>query len=118
MSVKFYQSFVDGLVELSASVTASRFLRGVWHPEPPPSQVKRNVLLSQLSEEQRGLLAEILIEERTGGIHDVLVYLQDQGLCLRNPDGESFSESPYDTGMNYDYVCRLNGDAWPCITVE
>lgn len=113
MSDRYYRDFVDGLVAVSESVAARRFRQGVWHPEPPPAQKKYNQLLSQLNLEQRELIAELLTQEKTAGIHDALVYLQDNGITVSSREGESFSESPFGTDLNYDYVCRLQGDPWP-----
>lgn len=113
MSFKFYRDFIDNLVGITDSIAAKRFRQGQWHPEPPPDQAKYNELLAGLSVEQRELIAELLSEERSGGIHDVLTFLQDNEIRLSNPEGESFLESPYETGINYDYVCRLKGDPWP-----
>ena len=113
MSDRFYREFIDGLVDISDSVSARRFNQGIWHPEPPPAQEKYNTLLSQLSPEQRTLIAEILQHERTGGIHDALAYIQGNEIRLSNPEGESFTESPFDTDLNFDYICRLNDDPWP-----
>ena len=113
MSKKFYRDFIDGLVEISFSVAADRFRFGVWHPEPPPDQVKYNQLLAGLSDDQRETIAQLLVEERTSGIHDTLAYLEGESLTVSNEKGESFSESPFDTDLCYDYICRLNQDDWP-----
>ncbi len=113
MSTTAYRVFIDGLVQISESVGSRRVLRGFWHPEPPPDQVKFNELLQALPQEQRAVLAELLQKERTGAIHDVLCYIQENEYKLTAPSNESFSESPFGTDLHFDYVARLAGDPWP-----
>lgn len=111
--LEFYCQFMDDLVsDLSESIAARRFLAGVWHREPPPDQEKYNRLLNSLTEEQRSILAELFREERTAGIHDLLVYLEERELTIQGAGG-SFCGSPFGTGMHFDYVARLAGDEWP-----
>ncbi len=113
MKFEFYRNFIDGLTGITDSIAAGRFRRGQWHPEPPADQVKYNQLLAGLSSEQRELIAELLVEERSSAIHDALTFIQDNEIKLSDSEGESFSESPYGTDLSYDYVCRLKGDPWP-----
>lgn len=40
--------------------------------------IKVNEFIGSLSEEQKQLLAQIIQQSRDGGIHDVLVYLNDE----------------------------------------
>lgn len=109
---KSYKRFIDGLVEISESTSSQRVLRGFWHPEPPPDQRVFNDLVTSLSEEQKRALAQILQEERTGGIHDALCFIQDQEYVISDRES-SFQGSPFDTELYYDYAARLSGEPWP-----
>jgi len=111
-NLETYKVFINGLVEIRESVLAKRFKRGVWHPEPPPDQVKYNKLLNSLTEEQRFLLAEIIQQSADNAIHDVLVYFSDNEYRIYK-NKKPLPEEPFDTSLNYDFVCRLEGDEWP-----
>jgi hypothetical protein len=110
--LKNYKKFIDGIVSIRESVLAVRFKKGVWHPEPPPEQVKYNELLSSLSEEQRYLLAEIIQQSADSAIHDVLVYLTDNEYRIYKNE-KPLPIEPFGTSLNYDFVCRREGDGWP-----
>ena len=111
-SLKEYEYFIDGLVKRRNSVEARSVKKGVWHEEPPPDQAKYNSLLSDLSQEQRDLIADLLQQAREGGMHDFLVFLTDKKYQLSR-NGIKLAWEPFGTPAFYDFVARLAGDQWP-----
>lgn len=112
MSYKPYKKFIDGLVELSDSVEARRVLTGWRHPEPSPERRKVEDFLSALDDDQRQILASLLQEERTGGIHDALAFLESEEYTISDDKGRAFKGSPF-SELHFDYAARLEGDPWP-----
>ncbi len=111
-SLQEYKVFIDGLVKLRGSVLARRFREGVWHCEQPPDQVKYNELLATLSQQQRDLIADILDNERSGSIHDVLVFITDRKYRVFK-DETMLAVEPFGMESFFDYVARSMGDSWP-----
>ena len=111
-SIDLYKQFIDAMVDISPSVAADRVRSGVWHPEPPPDQVRYNQLLKEFTSEQRELVARIIQEAADSAVHDVLVRLHDDNYQL-SKDGVNLAVEPFDTEPFYDYVCRRAGDDWP-----
>ena len=107
-----YKLFIDGLVKLRHCVLAQRVREGVWNSEPPPDQVKYNKLLSDLTPEQRDLIAEIIQSTRDGGIHDVLVFMTDKKYRLWKGNIQLALE-PFGTEMYFDFIARRDGRQWP-----
>jgi hypothetical protein len=127
--VDLYKSFVDGLTGVHAqSVEAARARRGVWNPNKPApgdsevlresliQQQKYNKLLKALSPEQRELLAQMLQETHDGGMHSVLVYLNEQmslaGLRL-SYNGVELPVEPFGTELFFDWCARRDRADWP-----
>jgi hypothetical protein len=112
--IQLYKDVIDGLVRIRRSVLG-QWARGDGWPNTPDN-TKINQLLSELSPAQREVLAEIVQRARDGGIHDTLVYLNDEaairGLRLVR-DGVEVAVQPFDTDMYYDWTARTEGDAWP-----
>jgi hypothetical protein len=109
-----YKLFVDDLVKLKPSVDANWAKRGYW-PQTPDNE-KINGFLARLSQEEREILATLLDDSRSSGIHDVLVYLQgqfDNGNMKIIVDNTEIANSPFGTELHYDWTCRVNGDEWP-----
>lgn len=111
-----YKALIDALVRLRPSVEARRVRDGIWHRDPPDDQVKFNRLLRELTPEQREVVAEIAQGARDGGIHDTLVYLNDE-INLNNlrltKSGVELPVEPFGTELYYDWVSRCAGDEWP-----
>nr|WP_285891325.1 DUF6547 family protein [Paenibacillus pasadenensis] len=109
-----YKEFIDDLVELRPSVYP-RWITGNGWPKTVENE-KINKVLSELTKEQKEVVALIAQSARDSGIHDVLVYLTDQinleGLEIAK-NGIKMAAEPYDSGMHYDWVCRREGDSWP-----
>lgn len=109
-----YQEFVDGLVLRRKGVLSDWIMEGGW---PQLEKNRRiNEFLLRLSPSEREVLAEIASRARDGGIHDTLVYIQEQmdlgGLVLVG-DGVELPVSPYDTGIFWDWMARASGEEWP-----
>lgn len=75
---------------------------------------KINELLIGLSEEQKNVIAKMVLDARIGGIHDTLAYINEKMDCddlVMLQEGEAF---PYDHffSMNYVFIARCEGDEW------
>ncbi|MBL1226675.1 DUF6547 family protein [Enterococcus sp. BWR-S5] len=99
-----YKELVDGFVAIS-----ERDYRKVI-------ENKKSTFMDKLNDEEKEVLFEWLSEARTGGIHDMLVYLND----LQNLEDltiikgkKKLPKEPFGTEIFYDYMCRLKGDSWP-----
>ncbi|WP_227872271.1 DUF6547 family protein [Paenibacillus albus] len=112
--LELYKRFIDDLVEFRPGVLP-RWIKGNGWPNTVENQ-KINKVLSELTAEQKEIVALIAQSARDGGIHDVLVYLTDQinleGLEIVK-NGIIMETEPFDSGMHYDWVCRREGDSWP-----
>jgi hypothetical protein len=112
--LQLYKKFIDGLVKIREGVLGRWITERGW-PDLPENK-KINVLLKLLTNEQKQIVADIAREARDGGIHDTLVYLEDEinlnGMRLMQ-HGMEFPVDPFDTEIYYDWVCRREGDAWP-----
>ena len=112
--LKIYQDFIDELTGLTEGVLPS------WILDKGFPTIKENIdinnLLSRLSTQDKKIIAQIVSDSRKGGIHDALVYLQDninlKGLKILRKDIEMANE-PYGTTMYWDYIARSEGDDWP-----
>ncbi len=128
--LQLYKDFIDGLVGISDSIAAGRVRQGLWqridtsHKRPrypliaaladenDARNLARNRLLEGFSGSVREEVATLLQEERTGGIHDFLAYLQEHGYSLYRGEAPLATE-PFGTEPYFDYVARLKGDPWP-----
>lgn len=110
----YYQQFIDGLVERSEGVLAKWVLAGRW-PDVEENKAV-NDLLQTLSPEQKKTLADMIQRARSGGMHDVLAYMNEEieieelRLAKKNVP---FPLDPYDSGLHYAFVSRMEGDTWP-----
>lgn len=110
-----WKSFVETFASLHDGVHHAWIAERGAYPDLAENQ-RVNELLRSLSQEQRELLAEMMIDARQGGVHDALVALNDR--MARN--GGAYMEKgilmevqPFGTELYYDYVCRKAGDPWP-----
>lgn len=109
-----YRQFIDGLVDRREGVLPAWIRERGWPQLPENDAI--NSLLSELTAEQREVVALIAREARDSGIHDTLAYIQEQmdsnGLRLV-VDGTELPVSPYDTEIFWDWLSRANGTPWP-----
>ena len=96
--LELYKKFIDGLVEQKESVTA-RWIMEDGFPKNGDNE-EENKLLQELTPEQKRILAKIVQNERIGGMHDALAYMD---------------EMPHDyfESMHFDFIGRCEGDEWP-----
>ncbi len=104
-----YKEFVDEVVSVRDSVTSKWIERG-YYPKTNENEY-RNKVLSSLSEEQRYEVSKIVQEAKESGIHDVLVFLNQQ--CSVTFHGLELPAEPFGTELNYDFVARSEGEDWP-----
>lgn len=107
-----YKRLVDGLVDLSGSVTAKRVRSGAGLHTGLPNNALYNELISSLTEKQRDLVAELLDDSRSSGIHDFFVFLDSGGYQLET-EGIRIPQNPFGTELCFDYISRKEGDPWP-----
>jgi hypothetical protein len=113
-SLHKYRELVDGLVARRDGVLA-RWIREKGWPRLPENE-KINAFLSKLTPDEREMVAQIARQARDGGIHDTLVYFQEE-MDLRNLrlviDGAPLPVSPYGTEIFWDWSARASGSDWP-----
>lgn len=106
----FYRSFIDRLVEQCRNGLYERKLAtGVWNlnatTEIVPEDHRVNLLLADLSPEQRHDLARILTEAHVTGVFDVLVALYEESVP---PFDKGYEGDPFN-----DFMGRMTGWEWP-----
>jgi hypothetical protein len=113
-SLELYRDFVDGLVKRREGVLPKWIREKGWPALPENEQI--NALLSKLTPEEKEVVARIARAARDDGIHDTLVFLQEQ-MDLKNlrlvMDGVELPVSPHDTEIFWDWVARADGAPWP-----
>jgi len=110
-----YMALIDGLVSIRSGIHSSWVSDDGAYPDQPENTAI-NQFLASLNAPARMTLAGMLQEARESGIHDALAYLNDQialeGFALVK-DGVEIPKEPFGTELNYDWVCRGEGDEWP-----
>jgi len=112
-----YQAIIDQLVTETrlSSVSAKRIAEN----KPFPVESKQssfNELLSSLSERQRELVSQLLLEERHSSIHDVLATLSWWVDCRSvglTAGGQIMQVDYSGMGLHGDYVGRCDDWSWP-----
>ncbi len=113
-SLAAYQRFIDDMVKLRKGVLVRWVKEKGWPKLPENEPINR--LLSELSGEQKDVVAQIIQEARDGGVHDVLAYLDERinfDKLRIVADGVELAVEPYGTEMHFDWVARREGMAWP-----
>jgi len=107
MPIQLYKKLIDDLVDQRDCVLAKRVREK--HRLCPQ-------VIASLSEEVREVIAEMLQDARDGGIHDTLVYLNEE-MTLNEMrivvDDTDLPVEPFGTEMFYDWVARCDGSTWP-----
>ena len=113
-SLDEYKSLIDELVERSSSVKAGWVKKGKF-PVTYENE-KINSELSSLSSEQKNVIADLINDAKSSGVHDTLVYLSE----IQNFNNLKISINktelpvePFGTELNFDYVARQSGEEWP-----
>jgi hypothetical protein len=117
-ALKLYKKLIDDLAnqEMLNSVTAKRVReKWLWLETAADELTRQNKIIESLSDEDREIVSDMLESERAGGIHDVLVYLEDQ-MCLGglriSIDGIELPLNPF-WSMYHDWQYRRTGEKWP-----
>ena len=111
-----YRALIDALVDEcrngGGTVPATWARRGVWntyaldHPDEMPEEQRMNEVLARTPDEDREVLARMLIQTYEGGVHDTLRVLHDHELP---PFDDGYEGAPY-----HDFMGRLRTDwDWP-----
>ena len=100
-SVAKYKEFIDGLVKQKKSVKSGWVLKRSYpHTE---TNKKINGLLSELSDNQISILADMLNEVYVDGMHDTLAYidnLMDSGKLNIIIDSISINNNDFEKGLS------------------
>lgn len=113
---KAYQNLIDQMVSLAKSQGVAAWIKeNKWPLDPQLSSHESNArfhnCVSQLTPEQRAVVAEMMHESRVEGIHDALFSLENYKIV--SPDGVELPFRPYDQQKIDDWYCRIDGDEWP-----
>lgn len=109
-----YKEFIDHLVDMSSSCVdaaciAQGKISGIGKEE-------KNTLLSRLSDSERQILADIVLDTRHSAIYDVLDYLEWLQCCKKmtiSIDGETLDSKKFE-GFSCDFIGRKSNDwDWP-----
>lgn len=108
-----YREIIDELVracqEGQGQIGARRARAGVWNVNATSDfiedQHEINRLLARMPEEDREILARMLVHEYEGGVHTALVTLHEAEI---EPFDEGYEGDPF-----HDFVGRLTGWHWP-----
>lgn len=115
-AAKAYKALIDGFVEQAREFGHAPHILTKRIFSKAPAHRRFNKFIRSLSPEQRELLADMLREERTGAIHDLLAqlswWMECKGLrfILRR------TPMPVDVsgmGLHGDFIGRLDGWKWP-----
>lgn len=112
--IALYKEFIDHLVDLSRHcVDTDRIMKGKF---PGVGNEDKNALLSRLSESERQVLADIVLNTHVCAIYDVLDHLEWLSCCRRmtiSIEGEALISDRFE-GFSCDYVGRRSDDwDWP-----
>ena len=114
--VDAYKAIVDQLVDETRRSVTQRLVTGRGFFLETSDHAVFNPLVRSLTPEQRRLLGDMLLQERLGGIHDVLAVLTDwmssDGLAFTF-QGEPMPVDLSGMGLHGDLVGRRQGWEWP-----
>jgi hypothetical protein len=121
--VQLYKALIDQFVETASHEVLASRIRKWGHSERTNNdhlpwdakEAERVQCFSQMSLEQREVIAGLLEQARQSAVHDVcasLEWLTTAGGLEIRWHGVVLPESPFGS-YHYDFVCRLDGDTWP-----
>jgi len=105
---------IDQLVDRSSSAKAEWVKKGLF-PETEGNE-SINRVLSSLTSEQKSVIAALINDAKSSGIHDALAYfseLQNLSNLKMSINKSELPIEPFGSELNFDYVARLSGDEWP-----
>ena len=118
-----YRNFIDEMVAVARSCVLANRIRAHGHPVRTNEgslplddmEAAQKALFLALSPPQREVLAQLLVSEREGAVHDVLAYLEwatvTDALDMMAA-GEHFAGKT-EASMHGDFIARLAGWTWP-----
>lgn len=109
----YYKELIDGLVSRNNSIDA-KIILNKGYPRTTENQAY-NELLDSLSADQKDVLAKLIQDARTGGIHDTLAYLNekmDLDHLVLSQDGEILPHDEF-ASLHYDFICHCAAEEWP-----
>lgn len=115
-AVETYKAIINRLVSETSQSLGDRLIREDGIYTKAPDYEAHNQFIASLSTDERQLVAEMLLRERTGAIHDVLAELtwwiscREVGLTFQ---GRPMPWELSGMGLHGDYVGRCQGWEWP-----
>jgi hypothetical protein len=106
-----YKLFIDDMVDLSKSAV-SRWVVEKGFPKVSEN-LEKNEFLKSLTDTQKLVLAKLIQDAKSSGIHDVLFYLNEQQVNHNLKifkDNVELQIKPFGTEMNFDFIARLKKD--------
>jgi len=115
-AIEEYKQLIDDIVNLKDSAVAT-WVQEKGFPDISDNK-KKNEILNSLTLEQKQFVAELINDAKSSGIHDVLVYLNEQQLnedlkIIKN--NVELPTEPFGTEMNFDFIARTEEDDWPVL---
>jgi hypothetical protein len=114
-SKELWQSLVDSFVAIDDGVHESWILeRGKYSDVEENREV--NGFLETLSESQRRILTNMMVDARHGGIFDAMVVLHERLVFNETrytEGGVEMEFEPHGYTLFEDYLSRRSGDDWP-----
>lgn len=111
---RLYQTFIDDLVRMTKScVDASNVEKGEVRGAGAENEI--NEILAKLSDSERKVLSEYVLDAYSAGIYDTLEQLEWLRECknlVLTAEGEVLPAGRFE-GMPCDYIGRKNGWQWP-----
>lgn len=112
---ELWKSFVDSFAAMHDGVHKTWLLERGQYPDTEDNAAI-NAFLSSLNQEQRELVASMLVAARRGGVHDTLVVLHErmhfnEGVYCEG--GVQMEVEPFGYTLFQDYVGRRDGYEWP-----
>jgi len=113
-SRELWQSLVDAFAGIGDGVHQNWVTERKQYPDFEENR-EINALLASLSDAQRRVLANMLVDARHGGIFDALVVLHERLLFNEGKYSERGVEmeiEPHGYTLFEDYLSRRSGDDW------
>lgn len=114
-SKELWQSLVDAFAGIDDGVHENWIIERAKYPDVEENR-EINVFLASLSESQRRVLTNMMVDARHGGIFDAMVVLHERLVFNEGKYSESGVEmaiEPHGYTFFQDYLSRKSGDDWP-----
>ena len=114
-SKELWRSLVDSFASIGDGVHENWIMERVKYPDVEENRAV-NELLASLSESQRRVLTNMMVDARQGGIFDAMVVLHERLVfneAKYSEHGVEMELEPDGYTLFQDYLSRRSGDDWP-----